>query len=123
MGKILIVDDEKNVLNAMYKTLSRGTGHDVTAVETGTEAISIMAENSFDLVITDIIMPDIAGFELISHISSKYPDTKVIAVSGGGKIASDQYLMVAGKIGAEMIMKKPFGGDEILEAVEKVLAG
>ncbi len=108
MSKILLIDDDKSVLRAMQKTVERGTDHDVTAVSDGNEAKNTLANITFDLVITDILMPDIEGFELISHIATKYPDLKIIAVSGGGKIASDQYLTVAERIGAAKIIKKPF---------------
>ncbi|MCK5519685.1 MAG: response regulator, partial [Candidatus Marinimicrobia bacterium] len=106
---------------AMEKTVKRRTDHDVMVAQDGHEAKRALKNNIFDLVITDIIMPDIEGFELITHITNSYKGTKVIAISGGGKIASNYYLMVAEKIGAEKIVKKPFSGDELLDAIKQTL--
>lgn len=121
LAKILLIDDDEAVLRAMEKTLKRMTEHDVTTISSGKKAKIELKKQSFDLIVTDIIMPDIEGFELINHITTSFPESKIIAISGGGKIAGDQYLTVAGKIGAEKIMKKPFSGDELLIAVEKVM--
>ena len=121
MARILLIDDDLAVLRAMQKTVVRGTDHDVKVASHGNEAKDIMKKNVFDLIITDILMPDIEGFELINHIASSYPDSKIIAISGGGKIVSEQYLSVAIRIGAEIILKKPFSGEELLQAISDVL--
>ncbi len=105
----------------MEKTLTRLTKNSVTTAANGQDAMQALKEKAFELVITDIIMPDIEGFELINHISSHYPETHIIAISGGGRTSSPQYLEVASKIGAEKMIGKPFSGDELLSCVGDIL--
>ena len=107
----------------MRKTITRNTDHTIEIAHNGVEAQKILLDQRFDLIITDIIMPDIDGFELIDHIGSRYSNTKIIAISGGGKIASDLYLTVAERIGAALILKKPFSADELLAAIKGVIPG
>ena len=80
-GKILLVDDDPGLLRLLSIRL-RAEGYDVEAVESAHKALATLNRFSPDLVITDIKMPGMNGFELLTHMSQDYPDIPVVAVSG-----------------------------------------
>jgi putative nucleotidyltransferase with HDIG domain len=114
---ILIVDDEQSVRTLCREFLESFDYHVVEA-ENGTEALRKMSEQSFSLILSDILMPDINGLELTSIIRSKYPDTLVILISGYGTIdlAKDAILR-----GAFDFVTKPFKMDELRNMVERAI--
>ncbi|MEZ5597431.1 MAG: response regulator [Pseudomonadales bacterium] len=121
MSAILLVDDDAQVLDVLAEML-RLEGHSVVTASNGAVAMECMHERSFDLVITDIIMPEMEGLETISHIRREYGDTPIIAISGGGRIGPRDYLDTAGHIGANRTLAKPFDRRELISAVDALLA-
>jgi DNA-binding NtrC family response regulator len=89
-----VVDDEEELRELIRHVLERA-GHLVTCAHNGREASLVIARGQFDVVVTDILMPDRDGMELITEIAVKYPGVKMMAMSGGGQIGSDQYLSMA----------------------------
>ena len=87
----------------------------------GLEGIALFKESTPDLVITDIIMPEMEGLETIREMKRLKPDLKIIAMSGGGKVSADSYLKIAGIFGASESIAKPFTMKEMITAVQKVL--
>jgi YesN/AraC family two-component response regulator len=75
-----------------------------------------------DIVITDILMPDTDGVELITALHKEQPDLPIIAISGGGKCSPELYLVSSLHLGARRTLSKPFRRDELLEAVDTLLA-
>jgi len=75
------------------------------------------------VVITDLLMPDCDGLELITQVRRGYPAMRIIAMSGGGRIAREQYLRLAKGMGAHVLLAKPFMPVELFAAVDSVLAG
>ncbi len=67
-------------------------------------------------------MPDRDGLELITEIKTKHPALRIVAMSGGGRIGSDQYLSMARGFGAHVLLRKPFTHQALLEAVERARA-
>lgn len=119
MKTILIVEDEKYIRDFMTEILV-GEGYYVYESENGKQALSLLEQNDFDLIITDIIMEDIDGLELIGKIkSNKNKDLKIIAISGGGVIGADKYLHIALKMGADSIIEKPFTGEDLLKVINE----
>ena len=118
---ILIVDDEEQMRLALRKMLER-EGYSVREAENGDKAIRIHREKQADLIITDIIMPEKEGLGTIVEIKSEFPDTKIFAMSGGGKNSPEQYLRMANGLGVDRIFVKPFNREDILSAVAEVLA-
>ncbi len=118
---ILIVDDEEQMRLALRRMLEKA-GYSVREAEDGDKAIRIHREKQADLIITDIIMPDKEGLGTILEIKSEFPNTKIFAMSGGGKNSPDQYLRMAKGLGVDGIFVKPFNREEILSAVSKILA-
>jgi CheY-like chemotaxis protein len=120
MATILIVDDEASVRKLLRLILAEG-GHDVIAAGSGPEALRILQGRSVDLVITDIIMPDMDGLELIKAIKRLVPRKKLLAVSGAGKDGPGLYLELAAMLGADHILPKPFDAGEMRAAAAALI--
>ena len=122
MSTILIIDDDPSLLELMGSTLEQN-GYTVEAITSGDEALRLIEGNTYDLIITDIIMPGKEGLETIREIKEKGVTTPIIAMSGGGEIESDEYLKLALGLGAVEAFKKPFKNRPFLDAIEKYIAG
>lgn len=116
---ILIVDDEPAVREVMEITLRRA-GHTVFGVPDGEKAIRRMTMQPVDVVVTDLLMPNRDGLELIRELRQNYPRTRIIAVSGGGRINGQQYLQLAKGMGAHGLLAKPFLPGDLCEAVHRI---
>ena len=122
MPHILLVDDDAVLRDALHKTLVRA-GYEVEDASGGTEALKAYRRQPRDLVITDIVMVDGEGLEMIRALRKLDADVKIIAMSGGGIGKADDYLNLANKFGATTVLAKPFSGAEVLAVVAAVLAG
>lgn len=122
MPKILVLDDDVMIRNLLSKILEL-SGHEVHLAEDGATALELYRSAEFDLIITDLFMPDKEGLEVIRELRQENPDVKIIAISGGGSLDSMSFLEVARLIGAQHTLEKPFGPDELLEAIAEVLDG
>lgn len=120
MSSILVVDDDTQVLDVMSEML-RLEGHRVAVAENGQAAVEQMRDQSFDLVITDLIMPEKEGLETIADIRRQRSDLPIIAISGGGRIGPTDYLETARFIGANATLAKPFGRQELISTVAHLL--
>jgi DNA-binding response OmpR family regulator len=120
MAKILVFDDEPSILLMIKKMLEK-EGHEVDMALNGKDGMELFEKNRPDLVITDIIMPQKEGLETIMELRKKYPDLKIIAISGGGRIGPEGYLPSAMLFGADKIFQKPLEQKEFLEAVALLL--
>jgi DNA-binding NtrC family response regulator len=121
MPRILLVDDDDLSRQAVHRMLERG-GYEVRSTGNGREAIDSYRPGEVDLVITDLIMPDTDGLEIIQEIRRKDPGAKILAISGGGRVQAEEYLSVARKFGALEVLPKPFGSQDLKAAVERALA-
>jgi CheY-like chemotaxis protein len=120
MAKILVFDDEPSILLMLKKMLEKA-GHEVDLALNGRDGLALFEKNRPDLVITDIIMPQKEGLETILELRKMYPDLKIIAISGGGRIGPDEYLPSAKIFGANMIFQKPLVQKEFMQAVSLLL--
>ncbi len=118
---ILIVDDEPAFCE-MVGLMLEGAGHAVTLTADGVAGGRALEEKAFDLVITDLLMPEMDGLEFIARIRGKHPSVQILAMSGGGHIASREYLKLARGLGAHALIEKPFTQDKLHEAVAALLA-
>ena len=121
MANILVIDDEAGVREMMRDTLEE-LGHTVVEASNGVLGMQKYGEAPFDLVITDIIMPDQEGIETIQQIRKIRSDQKIIAMSGGGRTKTVEFLQIAQSLGAQRVLKKPFGPSVIRDAVKACLA-
>lgn len=120
MKKILIIDDEELIRLTLEDALNYA-GYDVVTAENGEDGYQKQKASPFDIVITDILMPVKEGIQTIKQIHSEWPDTPIIAISGGGKIQNTDYLNTAQEVGASAVLTKPFTEDDILAAIAKCL--
>ena len=121
MASILVVDDEKPVRDLLHIALTQDN-HNVLLAKNGREAVELQQNHQFDLVITDMVMPEKNGIDLIMELKKKNPASKVLAISGGGGIDGRfDYLSIAKLIGAEHIISKPFDLKTIREKVNATL--
>jgi CheY-like chemotaxis protein len=107
MSKILIVDDDITYRNSL-KEIIEAEGHEVTECSNGNEALIEQKKNPFDIIVTDIIMPEVDGLEIIFQVKKNYPSTKIIAITGGGVFHTMDLLLMAKELGASMVLSKPF---------------
>ena len=119
MPRILLIDDDesfRSVLNASLQLM----GHTVTQAREGREGVECYKGGQFDVVVTDLIMPDKEGIETIMDLRKLNPAVKIIAMSGGGRVTSVDYLQIARQVGAKLILAKPFSYEDIRSAIEQL---
>lgn len=119
-GAILIVDDEPEFREMMTQVLTK-EGYTVTCAADGVQAGKIISHKTFDLVITDLIMPEKDGIELMNEMRWKYPQLRIVAMSGGGHVPREQYLRIARGLGAHAVLEKPFSNAVLLDLVDQVI--
>ena len=120
MKRILVVDDEDQIRTMLTQMLSQ-EGYEVHTAENGEDGMSLVGKYSFDLVITDMIMPVKDGLKFIMELVRDYPDLKILAISGGGAIKAERYLTMAGYLGDIATLEKPFKRDVLLGLVSQQL--
>ena len=120
MAYVLIIEDDVTVRSLVRRMLSFG-GHEVVEAEDGREALRSAQARPPDLVITDLMMPDMDGIEVITEFRRLGVDVPVIAISGGGLMPKELLLSNAAALGAVEVLPKPFEMHQILDAVERVL--
>ncbi len=120
MLRILVIDDDVQVRKMLRLTLA-ADGFDVIEAQDGKVAMRLFRQDPADLVITDLIMPEKEGIETIIELKRDFPDIKIIAISGGGRIDPKDYLYLAEKLGAQVTLEKPFTRKEVLEAVHELI--
>ena len=121
MDSVLIIEDDEFVQNMLKQTFERA-GYEVATASNGRIGIQLYKSKPFDVVITDLIMPDMEGIETISILRKTNPDIKVIAISGGGRNSPDDYLHLAEKLGAARTFTKPVDRKLLLEAVKELIS-
>ncbi|MBF0227143.1 MAG: response regulator [Desulfobacterales bacterium] len=120
MAKILVIDDDDQI-RQMLKKMIELEGYEVYEAEDGNVGVKLAQSNNFDLVITDIIMPEKEGIETIRELKKAFPDIKIIAISGGGRIGPDSYLELAKKLGASETLSKPVKKNVLMDAIKRLI--
>ena len=120
MSKILIVDDDTSILTFIEQALT--DSHQVFTSENVAGAEKISSNNSIDLLIADLVMPEKNGIDMIMEFKKIHPNIKILAISGGGGITGRfDYLPIAKLVGAEDTLKKPFTITELRKSINTVL--
>ena len=118
---ILVVDDEGPICELLSSILEKA-GYQVVCANDGRAASEAVAQGKFDLVITDLLMPERDGLELITEVRRRFPGVRIIAMTGGGHIPREHYLFVAKNLGAHSLLEKPFDQVRLLAAVKAAFA-
>ena len=121
MARILVVDDDMSI-RALLREILEEDGHQVDEAADGKQGVASYRTKPVDLVITDMLMPEKDGVELIMELQENFPDIKIIAMSGGGRGLDAQFsLRVAKDFGAIQQLEKPFTAKQVLATVQRVL--
>ena len=120
MATILVIDDDTTARTVIVEMLTEN-GHQTVEACDGAEGLELFNESKFDIVITDMIMPDVEGVETIIQLRKDCPDVKIIAISGGGRISAFSHLALAQGFGVKKTLVKPFKKDDLLKAVAEML--
>jgi YesN/AraC family two-component response regulator len=121
MANILLVDDEPLVVDTLSSALT-SKGHTVIAASNGVEGLRRFGEGGCNLVITDIVMPDMDGLAMIMEMRHNEPSAKIIAISGGGRSGNVEFLKTATKLGAMATLRKPVRLAELFVTLDECLS-
>lgn len=120
MARILVIDDDEQVLDMLYESLTR-EGYDVLRASNGEQGLRLYREGHVDLIITDLIMPEKEGIETITELRQDFPDVKIIAISGGGRTGTKDYLHMAKIFGVQRTFTKPVAREQLLDSIRELI--
>lgn len=113
--RILLIDDEKIVLKRLLPALEK-SGYDVKTFDNGTEALECLEKEQFDIVVTDVLMPDVGGIKVLEQVMSRAPATKVIVITGYATIEMAREALAKG---AFDFIAKPFKPNDLRTIISK----
>lgn len=116
---ILIVDDEEIILTGI-KAIIEKHNFLVDVAANGLKGIELLSLKAYDVLVTDIIMPEMDGLELIRYAKQRCPNIRIIAMSGGGRISDEDHLKKAKELGCDFIIEKPFPTNELISAIKEI---
>jgi len=116
-ARLLFVDDEDELISALVERLEL-RGIDATGVTSGDEALQLLREEQFDVVVIDVKMPGIGGLDVLRTISRRYPDIKVILMTGHGSSEDSE---IGRRLGAVAYLQKPVDLEDLLATVHKAM--
>ena len=120
MPRILVIDDEELLRSTVVMILTRA-GFSVEEASDGQAGIAMFHKKPPDVVITDIFMPNGDGIEIIKELKHSSPQTKIIAMTGGGQMRMMEIASAAKILGADHVLDKPFDSESLLAAINAVL--
>lgn len=121
MAKILVVDDEESIRWLIQERLKMDL-HNVDVADNGASGLKQVKDKAYDLIITDLIMPEKDGIEFINELKASHTGVKILAISGGSwGIDATPQLEIAGYLGASATLEKPFTMEELVTAVKRLL--
>jgi CheY-like chemotaxis protein len=120
MAKILIIDDQAEVRDILRRSLEIA-GHSVVEAHNGAHGIEVYQRERADVVVTDILMPDRDGMEVIAGLRRVDPAARILAISGGGSKGRVDFLGMATMLGAKATLNKPFSPKQLVDKVAGLL--
>jgi CheY-like chemotaxis protein len=118
-ARILVVDDDENICRVVQRMLN-AAGYDVDVANNGQEALAKLTPD-VNLVLSDVLMPEMDGIEMIMRLRKEVPDVKIISMSGGGIQDKEHVLEIAERLGAVKTLSKPFSREDLIGTVQEVL--
>jgi two-component system response regulator YesN len=117
--RLLIVDDDADMRLSLKLALEMaGSPADLAA--DGREALALQQQRPADVLITDIFMPESDGFEVIDAVRRGFPQTRIVVISGGAKLAKREYLLDAALMDVDAILPKPFDVEALLQTLDSI---
>ncbi len=120
MPRILLIDDDPTV-QKLFSQFLTGKGYEVSQARNGRDGIQMIQQHRPHLVITDIMMPETDGLEILLHIRNTHDKTPIIAISGGMRALPVNFLHQAKLFGARYVFEKPVPLDALHNAIKDVL--
>ena len=120
MARLLLIEDDELTRRALRLTLEKA-GHEVMEAGNGHQGLAVFQSEAVDLVITDMILPEMDGLETIRALKALRADLAIIAISGGGRGTPESYLRLAKGFGASRIFAKPFEPADLRDAIDQLL--
>jgi len=119
--RILVVDDDQSILDLVQTYLNKHSdNYEVFMTSKSSEVLNLLNQKEIDILITDIIMPDINGVVLTQKVQDQFPSLKIIAMSAGGYMSKEAYLGLSKVSGSDYRLEKPFSKEELISAIEHV---
>lgn len=115
--RVLVADDDVH-MRRMVAELLRANGYDVTEASNGREALTQAKALKPDIVLTELVMPEVEGLQLIQELLQFDPRVRIVALSG--TFRADTYLRVASALGAKTTLMKPLSGDDLLRTIQQL---
>jgi CheY-like chemotaxis protein len=115
--RLLIVDDDADMRLSLKLALEMA-GYTAELAADGREALAIQQQRPADVLITDIFMPESDGFEVIDAVRRRFPQTRIVVISGGAKLAKREYLLDAALMDVDAILPKPFDVEALLQTLD-----
>lgn len=116
--RILLIDDEPMVRKSVRRMLEH-LGHAVVEAENGRVGLRELMESRFDIVVTDIVMPEVEGIEILTTVRQRYPSLGAVAISGNGHASAFKALEFARRLGATVALEKPFTCAALARAIDQ----
>ncbi|MBF0307912.1 MAG: response regulator [Magnetococcales bacterium] len=121
-SRVLIIEDDRAIRQLLHDILE-GAGYVVVEAKNGREGLHLFQKHPCDLVLTDILMPEVDGVGVIREMRSHHPGVPIVALSGGGMtVTAETSLQVARKLGVNRTLSKPFAIAQVLDVVADLLA-
>ncbi|MDB4933570.1 MAG: response regulator [Labilithrix sp.] len=117
---LLLVDDEPEILESLRRAL-RDEGYDIVATTSPTEAVALLAARDFDVIVSDLRMPEMSGIELVSHVRQHHPHVVRVLLTGFATLASAVEAINAGAVGR--YLTKPWDNDQLRAEIRDVVRG
>lgn len=117
--RILVIDDDVELAESL-KELLNVKGFQVDVAYNGSEGIYLHKQSPYEMIITDIIMPVMDGLEVVMWVKENSPATKLVVVSGGGYFHSQDYLLMAKRLGANCVLQKPYIFEDLNSAIDNM---
>jgi DNA-binding NtrC family response regulator len=121
MDTLVLIIEDNPVVRESLELILRSAGIDAVTASNGQEGMNLFRLRWPRVVVTDIIMPAQDGIETILQIRREAPETKIIAISGGGSVGNSDFLEIAIKLGAHVALAKPFAPAAFIDAVRTCL--
>jgi CheY-like chemotaxis protein len=116
---ILLADDNPDFASVLTSA-RQAAGYAVARAANGREALALQRDHPADVLITDLVMPECDGFETIDRFVAEFPQTRIVVISGEGKVKTSVYLCAARLIGVDATLEKPFEVETLLETLNNL---
>lgn len=120
---LILVADDDDAIREMIRGVLEISGYRVMCARNGSEGIKLLGQHEFACILSDMLMPERDGLELLMEARKRKPGTPIVVMSGGGHMPVDFYFKVARNLGAMAVLDKPFGRTSLIAAVQSAMSG